>query len=479
VNRSLAWVVLATLAAPGFSAAADHPIAGARLVVKRSGSTTTFRFVSRDPALLLPQPGSADDPVAVGATVDVFSAVEGSATLAMPPGLGTPGWRVAHSEYSYMNSGAPAAPSPVHTATLKQGRVARILARALGLPLTTGLGPVGIRITTGAERSCALFPASTIRRDVPGRFLAERSSTVGLTDCSNGALGGAMTTTTLATTSTTTTTTSTTTSTLFQCGNGIVEPGEQCDDGGTAFPTSQCLGFFCGLPGFSNGCQCCTNASPGGCCDPSAYYDMHRAQCLSTRCDPPFECPTGGCEPDHTCCSPNGGECLTWEPLYYPDTVVGWPCCSGEECRGEVDGINRFCCTRDAGTCTSDGECCTGHCASGACAACFEDGASCTTSAECCTSKCVGGICACKTHGESCWPNTGQCCGGGCDALAGCFDTCQTTGSACSNEIVPPCCSGSCTGGVCDCSPAGAPCARDSSRCCSGSCNTATGICNP
>src|SRR5262249_40163792 len=152
------------------------------------------------------------------------------------------------------------------------------------------------------------------------------------------------------------TTTSTTTTT--NCGDGVVDPGEQCDAGGSMLGTSQCGGFLCMLPGFSNSCHCCTNG-PVGCCDPSAYYDPFVGYCISTRCDPPFACGFGVCQPDHVCCQPNGGACFGFEGSPFDPTFFEHPCCPGKECRlgGALD-YNRECCTADGEGCAGDTECC-------------------------------------------------------------------------------------------------------------------------
>ncbi len=98
--------MLATHAA---ALAADQPIAGTRLTLKRSGSGTKLVFVSKDPAFLFPTFGSGDDPSIGGATVDVFSAAEGAAALGMPAGVGKPGWELKSTSpsYRFTNKTAP------------------------------------------------------------------------------------------------------------------------------------------------------------------------------------------------------------------------------------------------------------------------------------------------------------------------------------------------------------------------------------
>src|SRR5690242_6677676 len=97
-----------------FAAAADRPIDGVRLVLKRTASASTLTFVSRDPDFLFPPVGGADDPATGtpgGATVELFSQAEGQASLALPAGAGNPGWAVVNgppARYRFRNGAAPA-----------------------------------------------------------------------------------------------------------------------------------------------------------------------------------------------------------------------------------------------------------------------------------------------------------------------------------------------------------------------------------
>jgi hypothetical protein len=87
-----------------------------------------------------------------------------------------------------------------------------LVANAVGLaPDVTHTG-VGVRLTVGTTRLCALFDARTVRRSRPGFFSGIGASAAGLADCSDASLAGpaATTSTTVSTTSTSTSTTSTT-----------------------------------------------------------------------------------------------------------------------------------------------------------------------------------------------------------------------------------------------------------------------------
>jgi hypothetical protein len=194
--------------------AADQPVTGAMLVLRRSSSgAEALVFVSKDPAALFPAIGSADDPQTGnpgGALVELFSTAEPSgATHTVPPANWTarPGTRPSHR---FSNRRAPDTLSDVRTVVLKQGRLLKVVGRGVGLGLTTSQGTVGIRITTGSLRNCALFGPPSVRRDQAGVFDARNASTAGLADCSETSLGGTSTTTT-----STTTTVGATTSTIM------------------------------------------------------------------------------------------------------------------------------------------------------------------------------------------------------------------------------------------------------------------------
>jgi hypothetical protein len=131
----VAAILLFGIGAP--ASAIDQPIAGLRLTLKRVSTGVNLVFVSKDPAFLFPAMASADDPSLAGATIDLFAIGEGAASLAIPPGVGKPGWLLttAAPSYRFTNRTAPAGPSPVRTAQLKQHRQLRIVARAVPLPL--------------------------------------------------------------------------------------------------------------------------------------------------------------------------------------------------------------------------------------------------------------------------------------------------------------------------------------------------------
>lgn len=178
--------------------AVDRPIDAVQLKLKTSGpgGKPILVFTSRDAAFLFPAVGSADDPAAGtpgGMTIDLFvTSLPGSATLYVPPGTGNPGWSsrvAARPAYKFRNRLAPEGVARARGVDLRQGKLLKVVAKDTGLSLTSAQGPVGIRITTGALRSCALFDAATIVTDEPGSFLAKHAVAARLTDCSDESLG--------------------------------------------------------------------------------------------------------------------------------------------------------------------------------------------------------------------------------------------------------------------------------------------------
>ena len=224
---------------------------------------------------------------------------------------------------------------------------------------------------------------------------------------------------------TTTTTTSTTTTTgPTSCGNNVIDPGEVCD--GTALgpcATPPFGGGFCGSPGFSNACRCCSNGGPYtaliGCCDPSAILvpqgPPEGALCIPTRCDAPFTCGGNQCQPDGSCCTVLGGTCR-WT-LGFGLTLN--PCCPGLACLG--DGLyGHTCCLGGGGACTSAADCCSRSCGpSGTCDGCRFAGSACGSPSDCCSLSCTAGLCdACGITGTPCVPGS-LCCSGVCNATTG------------------------------------------------------------
>jgi hypothetical protein len=211
----IALAALAVAAPP--TLAADQPIDGTKLVIKRSGSgKEKFVFVSKDPSFLFATIGGPDDPAngsPGGALIEILSRDEADASFVVPAGESLPpGWKVKDANvdlFKYVNKDAPAGPTPVKVMTLKDGKVLKIVAKETGLALAGSQGAVVIRITTGSLRNCTLFDAATIKKDEADKFIAKNSLGSSLTDCSMGP----PTTTTSTTTSTSSSTSSSSTTT--------------------------------------------------------------------------------------------------------------------------------------------------------------------------------------------------------------------------------------------------------------------------
>lgn len=174
----------------------DFPISARKLVLKRTGAgKETLVLVSPDDAFPFPPIGSANDPVTGspgGLEVDILSATGEQVTFRVPGG--ETDWQAkeaAVSSYRYRNRDAPSGPTAVRLVRLKEGRTTKIVARSVGLALSSAQGAVAIRIVTGNVRSCALFHPSTalVLRDEPNRFQAKSATAAGLADCSAASLG--------------------------------------------------------------------------------------------------------------------------------------------------------------------------------------------------------------------------------------------------------------------------------------------------
>src|SRR5262245_4444233 len=218
-NRVYAGVAACALLAFAMIArAADQPISAVKIILKNVNGKEKFVFVSKDPGFRVPAIGSLDDPAngsPGGAIIDILTRDGGNATFNVPPGESLPpGWKVKDATidlYKYINKDAPLGPVPIKVVVLKDTKVLKIVGKETGIPLSGTLGDVVIRITTGNDRNCARFDASsTIKKDQPGQFIAVGAVASSLTDCASGP----PTTSTSSTTSTSTSTsTSSTTST--------------------------------------------------------------------------------------------------------------------------------------------------------------------------------------------------------------------------------------------------------------------------
>ena len=168
----------------------------------------------------------------------------------------------------------------------------------------------------------------------------------------------------------------------------------------TSTTTSSAVPSVCGN-GVAEGTEQCDGMDPGICVEAP----------IPLACDPPTS-PNGGCR----CCL--ASNCVIGT------SPLGVSCCNGAHCQ-DLTGAGMF--------------------RNGACIP-----SSCTQDAQCNGYRCVGGTC-CGNAGQlcgvaSCCPDAGATCSG--VVWLGSAVCCRSAGAACStfNE----CCSGSCTGSVCD-----------------------------
>lgn len=188
----MAATCLAVIVAPAL--ALDQPVAARKLILRRTTSgQEKIAFVTKDETVLIPDVGSTDDPATGtpgGVKIELFSQNEGTSMLIVPNALG---WFVRSRTpitFKFVNKLAPTSISPVSSLLLKKDRAIRLRSASIGLPLTGPQGKVGIRITIGSLRTCALFDEATIRRDDARVFLARDAVAESLADCSNASLGG-------------------------------------------------------------------------------------------------------------------------------------------------------------------------------------------------------------------------------------------------------------------------------------------------
>ncbi len=187
----LAVVLVVGAQLAGAAWALDRPIDATKLTLTRSASGhATLVFASKDPGMPFPLIGGADDPRAVGMTVDLFSGAAGAGGFTIPPGNGKPGWAAAAgsiASYKYTNAYAPAV-SFAKTVVLRQGKLVKIAAKDFPIALGGVQQRMGIRITIGSLRACAMFLATSITKDEAGTFAAKNARAIALPDCDDATL---------------------------------------------------------------------------------------------------------------------------------------------------------------------------------------------------------------------------------------------------------------------------------------------------
>jgi hypothetical protein len=248
-------------------------------------------------------------------------------TVSAPAGLGNPGWNVRNGAYGTSYVYRSDGPS-LRRVVMREGKLLRVQSDETGFSLAAPLGGVAIRIITGSIRNCAVFDASTVQRDQPGRFIAGDASAAGLSDCSDASLLAPL---------------------GLDCENKGDAPtcGGPCPNGG-----------FC-VAGPGDTCTCheaCggnweTNPSCDGMCPPGEGCDLvepYLTEAFCTCIDPTVPCglgqPGGYCPPDSTC-GPTPGGGFSCIPTFCsgPYPTCGGTCDAGRNCVPvDADG-NGFC----------------------------------------------------------------------------------------------------------------------------------------
>lgn len=294
-------------------------------------------------------------------------------------------------------------------------------------------------------------------------------------------------------------------------------PANQCNAGGLCCAPN-CGGKQCGPDGCGNSGTCgtcaqgqtcnlataqcegpaCTPAScPNGCCEPQANGPAvcrggQRGCGASAVCCPGCCDGTGTCQPgtDGSACGVNGSACIQCDPLNN--------LCDQGRCQCDANNCPDGCCDRGPG---NPGACFSG-CGSGGVQCRSEIGEQCTQDGDCCSGNCFGGVCAAtvtECGGVPCAGTANGCCGATCcDDAATCCGTgaiCQNNQCVCDAQTCAGCCeNGPGNPGRClenappQCGIGGAPCQSCPAGCCDvgGSCQggttiencaTTTGVC--
>ena len=248
--------------------------------------------------------------------------------------------------------------------------------------------------------------------------------------------------------------------TLEACGNGVVDPGEQCDAGSGNGQAGSCCTTGCnfapeGKPcPDGNACNGAETCSAFGQCVPGSPLDCNdHAVCTSDSCDPASGCVHTNVAdetpcPDATVC--NGAEvcrsgvCEAGTPLDCDDHKG----CTSDSC-DPVTGCQNAPITTPSQACP---------CPNG--------------DVDCDNHNACDGVETCAGAGETCMPGTplicgttNQCLNAGCDPTAGCTTTPKPDGTTCDDgdacSIQDACAGGACDGIDLGCDD-GDPCTADS-----------------
>ncbi|MBC8293775.1 MAG: hypothetical protein H8E45_11510, partial [Proteobacteria bacterium] len=260
-----------------------------------------------------------------------------------------------------------------------------------------------------------------------------------------------------------------------ECGNGIVEAGETCDDGNNT--AGDCCAADCTAEiGACDDASVCTTGdtcSAAGVCEGAALDCGDGNVCTDDICDPASGCSNltnnAACDDGDPCTSGDQcdvGSCVAGGPTTCDDSnaCTTDSCSAGIGCQfvpGLIDCNDGNGCTDD--TCDPASGCVNSN-NSLAC----DDGNACTTADTCTGGSCVGGLPPGCDDGNNCTVDT-------CHDLLGCVNTTLIDGSACLDgdacNGAETCQAGACTAGValnCD----------DGNSCTGDGCDTLSGCVN-
>jgi endonuclease/exonuclease/phosphatase family metal-dependent hydrolase len=168
--------MLSVLALAASAAAVDRPIAGRRLCLRASDTRPELRrlrFTGKDAAIAAP---FADPTTSASLTVsNSVAAGQCFAEIVLDPGRWSP-LRGDGSQHGYAYVAPTGGTQWVRKIRIRPGKIT-ILGDGAGFPCaldaTAQQVPMQIQLRIGADRYCASFGASTLARNVPGRFRAE------------------------------------------------------------------------------------------------------------------------------------------------------------------------------------------------------------------------------------------------------------------------------------------------------------------
>jgi len=217
------------------------------------------------------------------------------------------------------------------------------------------------------------------------------------------------------------------------CGNGLVDPGEACDDGNTDNTDAcrnDCTLNTCGDGSLHVGVEDCDdgNTVSGDCCDSTCHFEAGGASCGTANV-----CGVGQCDGAGTC-TPTPINAGT------PCRTAAGPCDVAEACDGvhAVCPLDRFqgtevVCRGSAGSCDA-AETCTGHAGSCPSDRVLAAGTVCRAAAGACdlAETCNGASIACPADAKStavCRPAAGAC-----DVA----ESCDGSGNACPPDALRP-----------------------------------------